>query len=263
MNTIISSYRRRVLYVIMLDLYLSKPPNEEDDDNVIDKLLDVTLDNEPFMCHRAGKKPLKVTDPSKDQRNRESQKCECNAHIRVTWKQGFDIFPAEWHVTTFIKDHNHDFLSPKEMPFLPINRIITPEDEYQILLYKEAGLNVRLIIRVMELQKQVKHGELSFFDKDIRNLLAKKIRLVEASDAMSLIDHMKYSKQNNAKFQYVYTVDKERRLENLFWCHPQSFEWYSKYGDVVVFDTTYKVNRYVSHPQTRPSRKHVSGGVTS
>ncbi|GJU63792.1 protein FAR1-related sequence 11 [Tanacetum coccineum] len=179
----------------MLDLDLNKPPNEEDDDNAIDKLLDETLDNEPFidqtfstfeeayifyknyarqhdfsvrkdrsdlrnnqvrrrdiMCHRVGKKPLKVTDPSKDQRNRESQKCECNAHIRVTWKQGFDIFPAEWHVTTFIKDHNHDFLSPKEMPFLPINRIITPEDEYQILLYKEAGLNVRLIIRVMELK---------------------------------------------------------------------------------------------------------------
>ena len=61
---------------------------------------------------------------------------------------------------------------------------------------------------------------------------------------MNLIDYMKSSKQHNAKFQYVYTVDKESRLENLFWCHAQSFEWYSKYGDVVVFDTTYKVNTY-------------------
>nr|GEV34518.1 protein FAR1-related sequence 11-like isoform X2 [Tanacetum cinerariifolium] len=100
----------------MLDLDLNKPPNEEDDDNAIDELLDETLDNEPFigqtfstfkeayiiyrnyarqhgfavrkerpdlrnkqvqrrdiMCHRARKKPLKVVDPSKDQRNKESR----------------------------------------------------------------------------------------------------------------------------------------------------------------------------------------------
>ena len=165
----------------MLDLDLNKCPNEEDDGNSIEELVDETSDNEPFigqtfatfeeayifyqnyarqhgfavrkdrsdvrdnqvrrrdiLCHRAGKKRLKVIDPSKDQRNRGSQNCECNAHIRVTWKQGFDIFPEEWHITTFMKDHNHDFLSQEEMHFLPINRIITPEDEYQILLYKEA-----------------------------------------------------------------------------------------------------------------------------
>ncbi|KAK1394922.1 hypothetical protein POM88_013978 [Heracleum sosnowskyi] len=40
------------------------------------------------------------------------------------------------------------------MSFLPLNRIITSEDEKQILLYKEAGLSVRQTIRVMELQKQ-------------------------------------------------------------------------------------------------------------
>ncbi|GJV01026.1 protein FAR1-related sequence 11 [Tanacetum coccineum] len=166
----------KILYVIVLDLDLNKPPKEEDDDNAIEKLLDETLDNEPFigqtfstfeeayifyknyarqhgfsvrkdrsdlrnnqvrrrdiMCHRAGKKPLKVIDPSKDKRNKESKKY-----------------------------HNHDFLSPEEMPFLPINRIITPEDEYQILFYKEAGLNVRQIIRVMELQKQC--GDVVVFD---------------------------------------------------------------------------------------------------
>nr|GEZ47290.1 protein FAR1-related sequence 11 [Tanacetum cinerariifolium] len=87
----------------------------------------------------------------------------------------------EWHVTKFIKDHNHELLSHEEMRFPPANRIITPEDEQEILLSKEAGLNIREIIQVVELKKNVKLGE---------------FRLV------------------------------------------------SKYGDVVVFDTTYKVNVY-------------------
>ena len=39
-------------------------------------------------------------------------------------------------------------------------------------------------------------------------------------------------------------IDEDRRLEHLFWCPVQSFDWYHKYGDVVVFDTTYKVNAY-------------------
>ena len=29
-----------------------------------------------------------------------------------------------------------------------------------------------------------------------------------------------------------------------FWLPPYSFDRYQKYGDVVVFDTTYKVNAY-------------------
>ncbi|KAL4325710.1 hypothetical protein GQ457_11G022740 [Hibiscus cannabinus] len=45
-------------------------------------------------------------------------------------------------------------------------------------------------------------------------------------------------------FQYAFTVDEDRRLEHLFWCRSQSFDWYKKYGDVFVFDTTYRVNAY-------------------
>lgn len=55
---------------------------------------------------------------------------------------------------------------------------------------------------------------------------------------------MKAEKQDNKIYQYVVTLDKKRRLEILFWCQTQSFEWFQRYSDVVVFDTTYKVNVY-------------------
>nr|XP_043612259.1 protein FAR1-RELATED SEQUENCE 11-like [Erigeron canadensis] len=130
------------------------------------------------------------------------------------------------------------------MRFLPCNRIITLEDEQQILLYKKAGLNVRQIIHVMELQKEVKHGDLSSQEKDVRNLFTKMRREVGHNDAIDLISYMEASKEKNNKFEYAYTIDEDNRLENIFWCHPQSFEWCQKFGDVVVLDTTYKVNAY-------------------
>ena len=48
----------------------------------------------------------------------------------------------------------------------------------------------------------------------------------------------------NSMFQYAFTTDEEKKLEHIFWSHSHSFDWYRKYGDVVVFYTTYKVNAY-------------------
>lgn len=36
-----------------------------------------------FFCHRQGKQPLKIMDPSKKQRNRKSLKCGCKAHLSI------------------------------------------------------------------------------------------------------------------------------------------------------------------------------------
>ena len=116
-----------------------------------------------FYCHRAGKLRPKVFDVSKMQRKIFSSKCGCMALTRITLKRCFDIFSEEWHVTKLAKVHNHDMLSNEELRFLPANRFITPEDKTKILMYKEEGLSVRQTIRVMELEKKIQHGELTFF----------------------------------------------------------------------------------------------------
>ena len=55
-----------------------------------------------FFCHRAGKPLLKIVDPSKKQRNKESLKCRCKAYLRIALRKSFDIFPQEWHVTKLL-----------------------------------------------------------------------------------------------------------------------------------------------------------------
>ena len=57
----------------------------------------------------------------------------------------------------------------------------------RILLLKKGGLLVRQIIRVMELEKGVKHGDLPFFKRNIHDLYVK-IRMMHAmNDAMDLL----------------------------------------------------------------------------
>jgi hypothetical protein len=61
---------------------------------------------------------------------------------------------------------------------------------------------------------------------------------------MDLLKYCEDAKNTCSKFQYAYTLDEERRLEHIFWSPTCCYDWYEKYGDVVVFDTTYKVNSY-------------------
>ena len=68
------------------------------------------------------------------------------------------------------------------------------------MLYKEGGLSIRQIIRVMELENNVQHGGLLFIEKDVRNFLTKVKKMIGADDAMDLIEHMRLAKQKNIKF---------------------------------------------------------------
>ena len=96
----------------------------------------------------------------------------------------------------------------------------------------------------MELKKNVKHGHLPFFQWDICNLYVKTRKMHAVNDAVDLLQFCKVAKERDSKFQYAFTIDEEKRLEHIFWSHPHSFDWYQKYGDVVVFYTAYKVNAY-------------------
>ena len=104
-----------------------------------------------FFCHREGTQPLKMVDLSEKQRNRKSLKCGCKACLTIVLWKSIDIFPKEWHVTIFVIDHNHELLSPLSVRFLSTNWVITKDDKNCILLYREARLSVRKIIRVMKL----------------------------------------------------------------------------------------------------------------
>ncbi|XP_017221158.1 protein FAR1-RELATED SEQUENCE 11-like [Daucus carota subsp. sativus] len=205
---------------------------------------DGKVNRRDFFCHREGFPDKKIVDVNKNQRNRESIRCGCKASIRIILKRSFEIFPEEWHVTRFVAEHNHKLLPPDQVRFLPSYRAISKEDEEQILLYKEAGLSVRQIMRVMELEKNMRHWRTCFFHMDVHNFLRMIRQKNGHNDVMSLLEQCKVEKIENSNFKYDYTVDEQNRLEHILWVPAHCFNGYIKYGDAVAFDTTYKVIYY-------------------
>ena len=82
--------------------------------------------------------------------------------------------------------------------FRPIELLLKMIKNY-ILLYEEARLSVREIIHVMKLKKNVKHGHLPFFQRDIHNLYVKMTKVHAVNDAM---DILQFCKERNEFLQF-------------------------------------------------------------
>ena len=67
---------------------------------------------------------------------------------------------------------------------------------------------------------------------------------VEGSDVEFVLNHMRQMQEKDPEFFFTFSVDAQGRLKNLFWSDAQSQIDYGVFGDVVVFDSTYRVNRY-------------------
>ena len=87
-------------------------------------------------------------------------------------------------------------------------------------MLKEAGLSVRQIMSVMELEKNINHSFLPFFEKDVRNFFTKNEKKYGVNDVKDLLEHCKVAKEENCNFQYVFIVDNETKLEHIFWSRP-------------------------------------------
>ena len=64
------------------------------------------------------------------------------------------------------------------------------------------------------------------------------------NNTMDLLQFCKVAKEENSRFQYAFITNEENRLERIFLLPTHCFDWYQKYGNMVVFYITYKVNAY-------------------
>ncbi|KAJ0053231.1 hypothetical protein Pint_00905 [Pistacia integerrima] len=195
-----------------------------------------------FTCHRGGHPQLKPSDDGKMQRNRKSSRCGCQAYMRIVKRADFDV--PEWRITGFSNVHNHELLKSNEVRLLPAYCSISADDKSRICLYAKAGMSVRQMLRLMELEKGVKLGCLPFTEVDVRNLLQSFRNVDRDSDAMDLLKMCKYKKDKDPNFKYNFQIGANNRLEHIAWSYASSIHSYEAFGDSILFDTTHRLDSY-------------------
>lgn len=195
-----------------------------------------------FTCHRGGYPQIKPTADLKLQRNRKSSRCGCQAYMRIVKRTDFDV--PEWRVTGFSNIHNHELLKFNEMQLLPLYCKMTADDKSRICMYAKAGMSVRQMLRLMELEKGIKLGCLPFSEIDVRNLLQSFRNVDQDNDPIDLLTMCKITKDRDPNFKYNYKIDVNHRLEHIAWSYSSSVKLYEVFGDAVVLDTTHRVDAY-------------------
>ncbi|XP_019179464.1 PREDICTED: protein FAR1-RELATED SEQUENCE 11 isoform X2 [Ipomoea nil] len=190
-----------------------------------------------FVCHRAGKTPVKPANENKPQRNRKSSRCGCQAYMRIS--KNSDLGLPEWRVTGFVNHHNHELLEPNQVRFLPAYRTICDADKSRILMFAKTGISVQQMMRLLELEKCVEPGYLPFTEKDVRNLLQSFRKVDPEDESIDLLRMCRNIKERDPNFKYDFTLDCNNRLENIAWSYASSIQSYEIFGDAVVFDTTH------------------------
>ncbi|XP_020080142.1 protein FAR1-RELATED SEQUENCE 5-like [Ananas comosus] len=194
-----------------------------------------------FVCSRAGLRNLiHMNRINRKRKERPLTRCECPVQFSIQ----FDATTNRWFVHNFVDEHNHDFAGPDEVPFLRSHRTINDVQKSDIVSLEIAGLRKHQIMNVLEHH----HGgykNVGFTSKDLYNFSCrnKKSRILEG-DAETVLKLMSERQEGDVEFFYQYQIDAEGHLTNLFWCDAQSRLDYQAFGDVVVFDSTYRVNRY-------------------
>lgn len=114
---------------------------------------------------------------------------------------------GKWAVTRFVKEHNHELETPRKLPLLRARRRISNA-------VKNPNYTPSLRKRTL------------------------------GRDSQYLLDYFKRMQAKNPSFFYAVHLDDEYRMTNFFWIDARSRMAYNYFGDVVIFDTTYKTNRY-------------------
>ncbi|XP_022685196.1 protein FAR1-RELATED SEQUENCE 5-like [Setaria italica] len=194
-----------------------------------------------LMCSCEGYRSVKYFERMDQKRQpRALTRCGCTARLDVEWSE----IIGTWYVKDFVDVHTHALAKPEHVFVLRSHRGLNDPQKVEVVELGLGGLRPFQIMDVME----ASHGgpwETGFLSQDLYNFFSRyKKGKVEGSDVEFVLNHMRQMQEKDPEFFFTFSVDAQGRLKNLFWSDAQSQIDYGVFGDVVVFDSTYRVNRY-------------------
>lgn len=194
-----------------------------------------------YVCSKEGVRQPKFLN-IKNMKRRPKPLTRFDCPFEVVIKHNHDM--NVWYVHKYVDTHNHEMARLTEVGFMFSHRRISELQKKEILAYQTAGLRKCQIMDVMEQQYGGPHN-VGYAIKDLYNFscLNKKLKIADG-DANAVLQYMKERQLQDSDFFFDYQTSSEGRLLNLFWCDGQSRLDYQAFGDLVIFDSTYRTNRY-------------------
>lgn len=189
-----------------------------------------------IACSHMGKHRIRSSNPLK---LRPQSKTDCKAKLSVV------LCPdGKWMVNSMILDHNHG-LNPDKVRFYRCHR--TSQLSVKRMLEKDDIDSTRVNKSSNPFGLEIGgHEHLRFLEKDCRDYTSTvKYLQFRPGDAAAMQSYFLKMKLDNSAFFYSMDFGDDAQLRNVFWVDARSRAAFKEFGDVVAFDTTYLINKYV------------------
>ncbi|CAN6167136.1 unnamed protein product, partial [Urochloa humidicola] len=189
---------------------------------------------EGFRAEKELKREVKMRRP------RNITRCGCCAKLVIALDQN----TRQWYVKDFIDEHNHPMMEEDLSCFLRSHRRISDDQKAEIVQLLISGIRKHQIMDIM-IRRYGGYDKVGFTARDLYNFChVNKLETLSAGDAQTIMRYMIESKRRDPDFFFQYKTDGRGHLTGLLWCDFQCQMDYRAFGDVVVFDGTYKTNKY-------------------
>ncbi|BAT06793.1 Os09g0105100 [Oryza sativa Japonica Group] len=192
-----------------------------------------------FVCNKCG--PEEKTGeafPTKKRKISRTRQAACKARMTVKRKG------ARWEVIQFVEEHTHPLVRKFSLKkFLRSHRAIPKEEKDFITMLHGMNLSAG---RIMKLMSELYGGarNVPYTRKDISNFKSKLGSEYRCRDIPEPIAHFEEIKKDDPNFFYKIQLDKEDRVQNIFWVDGAARNAYKDFKDCVSFDCTYMTNMY-------------------
>ncbi|XP_027172026.1 protein FAR1-RELATED SEQUENCE 5-like [Coffea eugenioides] len=194
-----------------------------------------------WLCCREGEREERWK--TMENRMREAKvvtRVKCKACFRIK----YDLPSSKFIVTEFLREHNHTLATPSTAIFLRAHRNVSDADYAHAYALRRVGTRTSQIMKLFALEAGG-YDKVNFQNKDLYNKIERERKNeIIHGDAEGAIAYLQGKKDLDNDFCYKYHTDSENRLMRLFWADSQSLYDYKCFGEVLVFDSTYKTNDY-------------------
>ncbi|KAI8559334.1 hypothetical protein RHMOL_Rhmol04G0164400 [Rhododendron molle] len=194
--------------------------------------------NRKWVCSRQAVRAKKYLERVNRLR---APRAETRVGCKAIFCVRYDVKMREYIVTHFVCEHNHPLAAPHCVPFLWSHRSVTSADNAQTKAMRNVGISTSQIMDLMTIQ----YGgfdKVGFVRKDLHNSVQADRKELKDGDAEGILGYLSAKALDDPLFFYKYDVDHENCLDKLFWADSRSRLDYAAFGDVLVFDITYRTN---------------------
>lgn len=189
-----------------------------------------------YYCSKEG---LKYDEPVTEANfNRPDTRTNCKAMIRFRVDE-----KGRWTVIRFVPTHNHQLAKPGERHMLRSAKslavgksgVIDPQASTES--HPINGFSHMIGSDIVEPP--------GYTIRDCYNHVSMQgITIIEAGDSQSLVNYFKRRTNEEGMFYWDVQVDQEGRMTNFFFRDAKSRNDFDCFGDAVIFDTTFRTNKY-------------------